>query len=122
MPIHKPFQPTTGTKAKRPNIKAKRSENPAIDAEESKKEFEKSTQQREMKLSKSNPKLSIPKESNPKLSIPKESNEKKEKQIKEPKYKSFADEYKEVQRRLLKSEKDLQPINPSHTYLSLYHH
>lgn len=55
MPIHKPFQSTTGTKAKRPNIKAKRSENPIIDVEQSKKEFEKAKEQREKKLIKSNP-------------------------------------------------------------------
>jgi hypothetical protein len=55
MPIYKKFQPTTGTKAKRPKMKAKVSKNPNIDAEQSDKDFIKSKIIRESKLKKSNP-------------------------------------------------------------------
>jgi hypothetical protein len=55
MPIYKKFQSTTGTKAKRPKIKAKASENPVIDAMESEIKFMKADTERKTKLSKANP-------------------------------------------------------------------
>ena len=55
MPIHKRFQPTTGTKAKRPKMKAKASENGGIDPEQSEKQFIKSKVIQENKLKGANP-------------------------------------------------------------------
>jgi hypothetical protein len=55
MPIYKKFQSTTGTKAKRPKIKAKASENPAIDVIDAETKFIKADTERKTKLQKSNP-------------------------------------------------------------------
>ena len=53
--MHKPFQPTTGTKAKRPKMSAKKSENSDIDTKHAEMQFAKSRMNREDKLSKANP-------------------------------------------------------------------
>ena len=53
--IHKKFRISTGTTARRPKLKAKASENPAINAELAEKEFKKSKHTRETTLLKSNP-------------------------------------------------------------------
>jgi hypothetical protein len=55
MPIYKKFQSTAGTKAKRPKLKAKASENPIIDAMEAETKFIKADTERKTKLIKSNP-------------------------------------------------------------------